>query len=61
MSEMVNVFVEQIQGYFSQMRDIENAHFEHLQEVCLTTLEKVGKGEVSDDFPDDLKDASGLK
>ena len=56
LSDMVNNFVEQIQGYFSQVRDLENIQFERLQELCLSTLEKVIKGEVSDDFPDDLRD-----
>jgi hypothetical protein len=56
MSEMVNNFVEQIQGFFSQVRDLENVQFERLQELCLTMLEKVIKGEIPDDFPDDLRD-----
>lgn len=56
MSEMVNNFVEQIQGFFSQIRDLENVQFERLQELCLTMLEKVIKGEIPDDFPDDLRD-----
>lgn len=56
MSEMVNNFVEQIQGLFSQIRDLENIQFERLQEICLSTLEKVIKGEIQDDFPDDLRD-----
>jgi hypothetical protein len=56
MSEMVNNFVEQIQGLFSQIRDLENIQFERLQEMCLSTLEKVIKGEVADEFPDDLRD-----
>lgn len=56
MSELVTNFVEQIQGYFSQIRDLENVQFERLQELCLTMLEKVVKGEVPEDFSDDLKD-----
>jgi len=56
MSDMVNNFVEQIQGFFSQVRDLENVQFERLQELCLTMLEKVIKGEIPDDFPDDLRD-----
>ena len=56
MSEMVNNFVEQIQGFFCQIRDLENVQFERLQELCLTMLEKVIKGEIPDDFPDDLRD-----
>ena len=61
MSDMVNIFVEQIQGLFSQMRDLENIQFERLQELCLTTLEKVVKGEVPDDFHDDLRDVTKLR
>ncbi|RNA42467.1 leucine-rich repeat-containing 48 isoform X1 [Brachionus plicatilis] len=56
LSDMVNNFVEQIQGFFGQLRDLENIQFEKLQESCLSTLERVIKGEVSDDFPDDLRD-----
>ena len=56
LSDLVNNFVEQIQGLFSQLRDLENIQFERLQELCLSTLEKVLKGEVTDDFPDDLRD-----
>lgn len=56
LNDMVNNFVEQIQGLFSQLRDLENIQFEKLQELCLSTLERVIKGEVPDDFPDDLRD-----
>ncbi|CAF0830778.1 unnamed protein product [Brachionus calyciflorus] len=56
LGDMVNNFVEQIQGMYSQLRDLENIQFERLQELCLATLEKVIKGEVPDEFPDDLRD-----
>ena len=56
MSDMVNNFVEHIQGLFSQLRELESIQFEKLQEICLTTLEKVIKGEIPDEFPDDLRD-----
>ncbi len=56
MSDMVNNFVEHIQGLFSQVRELENVQFERLQEICLNTLEKVIKGEVPDEFSDDLRD-----
>ena len=56
MSDMVNDFVEHVQGLFGQQRDIENIQFEKLQELCMLTLEKVMKNEISDDFPDDLRD-----
>jgi len=60
MSELVTNFVETIQGFFSQIRDLENIQFERLQELCLTMLEKVLKGEVPEDFSDDLKDVTNL-
>ena len=56
MSDLVNNFVEQMQGLFSQLRDLENIQFERLQELCIITLEKVMKGEVPEDFPEDLRD-----
>ena len=58
MSDMVNNFVEAIQGYFAQLRDLKNIQFEKLQELCLTTLEKVVKGEIPDEFLDDLRDVN---
>lgn len=56
LSEMVNNFVEQIQGLFGQLRDLENLHFEKMHEPCFSFLEKMIKGDVPDDFPDDLRD-----
>lgn len=56
MSELVTNFVEMIQGFFSQIRDLENIQFERLQELCLTMLEKVVKGEVPEDFSEELRD-----
>jgi hypothetical protein len=60
MSDMVNNFVEHIQGLFSQLRELENIQFERLQEICLTSLEKVIKGEVPDEFPEELRDVNNL-
>jgi hypothetical protein len=61
MSDMVNDFVEHMQGIFGQQRDLENIQFEKLQELCMIILEKVMKNEVADDFPDDLRDVSRYK
>jgi hypothetical protein len=60
-SDMVNDFVEHMQGIFGQQRDLENIQFEKLQELCMIILEKVMKNEVADDFPDDLRDVSRFK
>lgn len=58
MSDMVSNFVEHMQGLFGQLRDLENIQFEKLQELCIITLEKVIKNEISDDFPEELRDVS---
>ena len=58
MSDLVNNFVEQMQGYFAQLRDLENIQFERLQELCIVTLEKVMKNEMPEDFAEDLRDVS---
>ena len=56
MSDLVNNFVEQMRGYFAQLRDLENIQFERLQELCIVTLEKVMKNEMPEDFAEDLRD-----
>lgn len=58
MGDMVNNFVETMQGYFAQIRDLENIQFEKLQELSILTLERVIKNEVNDEFPEDLRDVS---
>ncbi len=59
MSDLVNNFVEKVQGLFGQMRELENIQFEKVQELCMNTLERVSKGELldeTDEFPDELRD-----
>ena len=60
MSDLVNNFVEQMRGYFAQLRDLENIQFERLQELCIVTLEKVMKNEMPEDFAEDLRDVRRL-
>ena len=58
MSDMVGTFVEAIQGYMSQCRDMENTHHERLMEMAIVAVEKMSKNEFDEDIPDDLRDVS---
>lgn len=55
MSEMVNNFVEHIQGLFSQLRELENIQFDKLQEICMATMDRNNKNEALDNLEDDIK------
>ncbi|XP_069036840.1 dynein regulatory complex subunit 3 [Lepisosteus oculatus] len=54
-SDMVNGFIEVVQGIFTQCRDLENNHHEKLLEIAVATLEKVAKNELEEDMPDDVR------
>ncbi|KAK2169906.1 hypothetical protein LSH36_6g13046 [Paralvinella palmiformis] len=56
MSDMVSAFVETVQGYFTQCRDLENQHHERLVELSIITLEKVVKNEMDEEIPDDVRE-----
>lgn len=42
----------------AQCRDLENHHHEKLLEISINTLEKILKGDVDEDLPDDLRPVS---
>lgn len=42
----------------AQCRDLENHHHEKLLEISINTLEKILKGELDEDLPDDLRAVS---
>lgn len=44
----------------AQCRDLENHHHEKLLEICINTLEKIVKGELGEDFPDEVRGVSGV-
>ncbi|XP_039588212.1 dynein regulatory complex subunit 3 [Passer montanus] len=52
---IASTFTENIQGMFSQCRDLENQHLEKLMEIVKATLKKVDRYELEEDFPDDLR------
>lgn len=42
----------------AQCRDLENHHHEKLLEISINTLEKILKGELDEDLPDDVRSVS---
>ncbi len=39
----------------TQMRELEQTHNEKLQDIAVSTLEKIMKNELVDDLPDDVR------
>lgn len=54
-SDLVGAFVEQVQAFMAQVRELEAAHHERLLDMSSTTLEKVLKNELEEELPDDLR------
>ncbi|XP_030067016.1 dynein regulatory complex subunit 3 [Microcaecilia unicolor] len=54
-SDMVGTFIEIVQGYMVQIRELENNYNEKLLEIAIHTLEKIGKGIFDEDIPDDVR------
>lgn len=55
MQDMVTNFIENVQGFLSQCRDLENQHHEKLLEMSIVTLEKVIKNELDEEITEDLR------
>ncbi|XP_040830478.1 dynein regulatory complex subunit 3 [Ochotona curzoniae] len=53
--DLVGLFIENVQSLMAQCRDLENHHHEKLLETSINTLEKIVKGELDDDLPDDVR------
>ena len=58
LQDMGSTFIENVQGYLSQCRDLENNHHERMLEIAISTLEKVVKNELDDQISDDLRNVS---
>ena len=56
MNELVSTFIETIQGYTTQCRELENQHHERLWEMSINVLERSMKNELDDDLTDDLQE-----
>ncbi|XP_064595278.1 dynein regulatory complex subunit 3-like [Liolophura sinensis] len=55
MQDMVATFIESVQAYLSQIRDLENLHHEKMMEIAIVTLEKVIKNELDPEISEDLR------
>ncbi|XP_059139602.1 dynein regulatory complex subunit 3-like isoform X2 [Physella acuta] len=55
MQDLVGVFLENVQGYLTQARELENMHNEKMIEMATTALEKAAKNELDDDISEDLR------
>ncbi|XP_042636968.1 dynein regulatory complex subunit 3 [Orycteropus afer afer] len=53
--DLVGLFIENVQSLMAQCRDLENHHHEKLLEISINTLEKIVKGELDEDLPDDVR------
>ncbi|XP_059006491.1 dynein regulatory complex subunit 3 isoform X2 [Mustela lutreola] len=53
--DLVALFIENVQSLMAQCRDLENHHHEKLLEISINTLEKILKGELDEDLPDNLR------
>ncbi|XP_058415522.1 dynein regulatory complex subunit 3 [Diceros bicornis minor] len=53
-SDLVGLFIENVQSLMAQCRDLENHHHEKLLDISINTLEKIAKGELDADLPDDV-------
>ncbi|XP_021103243.1 dynein regulatory complex subunit 3 isoform X3 [Heterocephalus glaber] len=54
-TDMVDMFIENVQSLMAQCRDLENHHHEKLLEISISTLEKIIKGELDEELPDDVR------
>ncbi|XP_039083183.1 dynein regulatory complex subunit 3 [Hyaena hyaena] len=54
-TDLVALFIENVQSLMAQCRDLENHHHEKLLEIAINTLEKILKGELDEDLPEDAR------
>uniref|UniRef100_A0A8C6W5I2 Dynein regulatory complex subunit 3 n=1 Tax=Nannospalax galili TaxID=1026970 RepID=A0A8C6W5I2_NANGA len=54
-TDLVGLFVENVQSLMAQCRDLENHHHEKVLETAINYLEKILKGEMDKDLPDDVR------
>lgn len=55
MQDLVSVFLESVQAYLTQARELENIHNEKMIESATSALEKAAKNELDEDVPEELK------
>lgn len=53
---MVSNFTESMRGNFSQIRELQAYFNESIVGLCTATVERIMKGELEDEFPDDTRE-----
>ncbi|CAF4144101.1 unnamed protein product [Rotaria magnacalcarata] len=56
LGEMVSNFTESMRANFSQIRELQAYFNESIVNLCVATVERVMKGELEDEFPDDTRE-----
>lgn len=57
---MVSNFTESMRSNFSQIRDLQAYFNETIVNLCSATVERIMKGELEDEFPDDTREVNLL-
>ncbi len=55
---MVSNFTESMRANFSQLRELQAYFNESIVNLCVATVERILKGELEDEFPDDTREVS---
>ena len=58
LGEMVSNFTESMRANFSQLRELQAFFNENIVALCTSTVERIMKGELEDEFPDDTREVS---
>ena len=53
---MLSNFTESMRANFSQIRELQAYFNESMIALCTATVERVMKGELEDEFPDDTRE-----
>ncbi|CAF3301123.1 unnamed protein product [Rotaria socialis] len=56
LGEMVSNFTESMRANFSQIRELQAYFNDSIVNLCVATVERVMKGELEDEFPDDTRE-----
>ncbi len=60
LGEMVSNFTESMRANFSQIRELQAYFNESIVNLCVATVERIMKGELEDEFPDDTREVCRL-
>ncbi|CAF1337501.1 unnamed protein product [Didymodactylos carnosus] len=56
LSEMVSNFTESMRSNFSQLRELQAWYNETMMNLCISTVDRLMKGELEDEFPDETRE-----